>query len=487
MKHSTIACLLFVYFLSACTPTDNGLYASYESGEVALGGDTYTEVEENPFVEVNEEPISTFSIDADGASYANVRRFLMQDGEIPPKGAIRTEELINYFELDYPNDNLATPISLNGEVSSCPWNPDNKLVRIGIKGRDIAEQDLLPSNFVFLIDVSGSMSSEDKLGYLKTGFNRLVDELNTDDRIAIVTYAGSAGVLLPATSGSEKQKIKNAINGLSSGGSTAGAQGIITAYEIAQQNFIEGGNNRVIIGTDGDFNVGISDRDELVTLIEEKREFGIFLTVLGVGRGNLNDAALEQIANNGNGTYEYIDKAEQIEKVFIHDFKKFFTIAKDVKVQVIFNPENVKAYRLIGYENRILATEDFEDDSKDAGEIGANQNVTALYEIIPTENENFRNTPSFTIDFRFKEPNSAISQALELQIFDTGQSFEEASNFQRFTTSIASFSMLLGESEYKGTSTYSAILGWLEQVNLSDPQGYKEELKTLVNQAQSLE
>ena len=284
----------------------------------------------------------------------------------------------------------------------------------------------------------------------------------------------------------EKEKIKNAIDKLGAGGSTAGAQGIITAYEIAQQQFIENGNNRIVIGTDGDFNVGPSSQEELVKLIEEKRDLGIYITVLGVGRGNLNDAALEQIANNGNGTYEYIDNIEQLKKVFIYDYNKFYTVAKDVKIQVEFNPINVEAYRLIGYENRVLENEDFEDDKKDAGEIGSNQNITALYEIVPKGNANNQNETTFTIDFRYKNPDSDTSIPLELEIFDQGKTFNQASDFMKFTSSVASFSMLLSESEYLGTSSYDTILEWLNTSNLNDEHGFKAEFKELVKTAKTI-
>lgn len=448
--------------------------------DIPESGDQYAEYEENPFLQVLDFPTSTFSIDADGASYSNVRRFILDDNQIPPKGAIRTEELINYFQLDYEYINTDHPISLNGEVSRCPWNEANKLIRIGIKGEPISDSKLPPSNFVFLIDVSGSMASEDKLDLLKNGFKYLVDELTEKDRIAIVTYAGSAGLLLESTSGIEKQKIKNAIDKLGAGGSTAGAEGIITAYDIAFKNLIDGGNNRIILGTDGDFNVGVSDKDELVELIEEKRELGIFLTVLGVGRGNLNDASLEQIANNGNGTYEYIDNIEQLKKVFIYEKSKFITVAKDVKVQVEFSPDIVEAYRLIGYENRLLNEEDFEDDKKDAGEIGANQNVTAVYEIVPKSNSNLRLSPTFSIDFKYKQPDAAISDNMKLNIFDEGNSFADATDNMRFVSCIIAYSMLISESQYKGTSNYDQILLWLNDVELNDPYGFKEEFKTVV-------
>jgi len=486
MKKIIFFLVLPLFFIGCSSYENDNLYSpNYAEYSENVTGDNYNEIVENPFINVADESTSTFSIDADGASYANVRRFLQQDNQLPIKDAIRTEELINYFDLSYAYNETQHPIDLNGEVSECPWNEGNKLLRIGIKGEPIVGE-LPPSNFVFLIDVSGSMSSDDKLGLLKEGFNLFVDQMDIQDRVAIVTYAGSAGVVLESTSGAEKQKIRDAINGLDSGGSTAGAQGIITAYEIAQANQIVDGNNRIIIGTDGDFNVGPSSQEDLVALIEEKRELGVFITVLGLGRGNLNDAALEQIANNGNGTYEYIDNVKQLQKVFIYDYSKFYTVAKDVKVQVEFNPENVESYRLIGYENRVLANEDFEDDNEDAGEIGADQNITALYEIVPTGNVDYRNVPTFTIDFRYKEPDSDVSVPINLEIYDAGNTFAQSTDFMRFTSSVASFALLLRDSEYKGTSTYSDVLQWLDDTNLNDPNGFKQELKVLIQKAESL-
>jgi Ca-activated chloride channel family protein len=489
LKFLSLFLIPFTFFVSSCEYNEDGTYANggYYYDSPAAAGDVYAEIEENPFIDVAEQAISTFSIDADGASYANVRRFIQQENQKPPKGAIRTEELFNYFDLDYEHTNTGvSPISLNGEVSTCPWNTENKLVRIGIKGENIPKNQLAPSNYVFLIDVSGSMGSSDKLELLKRGFILLADELNPNDRVAIVTYAGSAGLLLESTAGSDKQKIKSAINSLGSGGGTAGAQGIITAYQIAEENKIKNGNNRVILGTDGDFNIGVSNHDELISLIEEKRELGVFLTVLGVGRGNLNDATLEQIANKGNGTYEYIDNVEQLKKVFIYDYSKFYTVAKDVKVQVEFNAQNVASYRLIGYENRLLNTEDFDDDSKDAGEIGANQNITALYEIVPTSNANSENEPTFNIDFRYKKPNAASSTPLTLEIFDEGNSFTQSSDYMKFVSSIAAFSMLISDSQYKGTSSYDAVLNWLNTSNLRDEHGFKREFVELVKKTKTL-
>lgn len=443
------------------------------------GGDRFNDFEENQFVNVADQPVSTFSIDADGASYAYVRRMINTDNDVP-KAAVRTEELINYFPLNYDQPSGGAPIAVNGEVADCPWAEGHKLIRIGLQGKTIP--NLPPSNIVLLIDVSGSMSSDDKLELLKEGFEILVDQFDAQDRIAIVTYAGSAGVVLESTPGDEKTKIKKAINKLGSGGSTAGAEGIITAYEIAQENFIPGGNNRIIIGTDGDFNVGPSSQEELVSLIEEKRELGIFLTVLGVGSGNLNDGMLEQIADNGNGTYEYIDNLEQAKKVFVYDFGKLYTVAKDVKVQVVFNPDIVSQYRLIGYENRLLTEEEFETDSTDAGEIGAGQNITALYEIIPT-NSGLDNVPTFTIDFKYKEPDSDVSIPLQLDIFDEGKSFSEASEHLRFTSSVAAFGMLLRQSAYSGTASYEKVIGWANGSMSYDPNGFREEFVELVGKA----
>ena len=474
-----IVAIFIIAFIWGCENdlNDPGIYEAWQDEN---SGDHYNKLGENPFVKVSDQPISTFSVDADGASYANMRRFIQQDRQLPPQAAVRTEEFINYFDLDYPYTDTSHPISLNGEVSQCPWNTSNKLIRIGIKGKPVAQEDLPPSNFVFLIDVSGSMSDEDKLELLKGGFKSFVDQLDETDRVAIVTYAGAAGVILESTPGNEKALIKQAIDQLGAGGSTAGAEGIVTAYDIAQNNFIEGGNNRIIIGTDGDFNVGPTSQDELGALIEEKRESGIFLTVLGVGRGNLNDGTVEQIANNGNGTYEYIDNIEQLRKVFLYEASKFITVAKDVKVQVAFNSANVESYRLIGYENRILNKEDFEDDEKDAGEIGADQNITALYEIVPKENIAFRRVPTFTVDFRYKNPDADSSIPISLEIFDEGKSFTESTDFMRFTAGVASFAMLITDSEYKGSSDYDQVLGWVNSTNLADDHNFKSEFKQLI-------
>ncbi len=492
MKYLQILSCTFLLLLLSC---ENGSHHSYLENnlenlttgpEEPSPGDQYAKTEESPFINVADAPLSTFSIDADGASYANLRRYIWQDERLPPKDAVRTEELINYFELDYPFEEEEHSIAVHGEVSTCPWNEENRLLRIGIMGKDIPDAELPPANFVFLIDVSGSMNSRDKLGVLKRGFTVMVEQMRPSDRVAIVTYAGSAAVALASTPGDQKTRIKAAIKRLGAGGGTAGAAGIITAYEIAKSHFVEGGNNRVIIGTDGDFNVGVSNRAQLVELVEEKRDEGIFLTVLGVGRGNLNDAVLEQLANKGNGSYEYIDNLRQLKRVFVEERNKFYTIAQDVKLQLAFDPQRVRAYRLIGYENRELADHDFNDDRKDAGEIGIRQSITALYELIPNEQFIDRTLPIATIDVRYKEPMSYTSVPIATQIMDTGQDFVRSSDFMRFTASVAAFSMLVRDSKYKGTSSYREIYAWLKDVELADRQGFKKEFRQLVKRAHRL-
>lgn len=343
----------------------------------------YEGINENIFHGALKNPLSTFSIDVDAASYSNMRRFL-NNGALPPKDAVRIEEMVNYFNYDYSQPDNKDPFSINTEISVAPWNQKHKLVHIGLQGRKIATENLPPSNLVFLIDVSGSMNSANRLPLLKSAFKMLVNELRPQDNVAIVVYAGAAGVVLPSTAGNDKETILNALNQLTAGGSTAGGAGIKLAYEIAQQNFKKGGNNRVILATDGDFNVGVSSNAEMERLIEEKREGGVFLTVLGFGMGNYKDSKMETIADKGNGNYAYIDNILEAKKVFVNEFGgTLFTIAKDVKIQVELNPAKVKAYRLIGYENRALRNEDFNNDKKDAGELGAGHTVTALYEIIP--------------------------------------------------------------------------------------------------------
>ncbi|MEZ0541113.1 vWA domain-containing protein [Fibrella arboris] len=484
--------------LGGCTKSLDGagpyLTTSFsaDGGFGATSTERYNPITENPFVEVSKEAISTFSIDADGGSYANIRRFLTA-GQLPLVDAIRTEELINYFPFQYADPTNGEPIAVNGEVSGCPWDETHKLIRVGLKGKSTAMADLPPSNIVLLIDVSGSMSDANKLPLLKQALPTFVDNLRAQDKLSIVTYAGQAGVPLEATSGADKGKIKSAIAQLGAGGSTAGAQGINRAYEIAEQNFVQGGNNRVVLMTDGDFNVGVTSQTALVGLIESKRDKGIFLTTVGVGTGNLNEGMMEQVANKGNGNFEYIDNLKQAQKVFVDEFSKFYTVAQDVKIQVTFNPDHVKAYRLIGYENRILKSDDFVDDKKDAGEINAGQTITALYELIPAAltgtpgQIDSKSIPTFTINFRYKKPTAATSQALSLQIFDLDNNFSYASENMRFAASVAAYGLLLRKSAYKGNASFDKVRTWATASMAYDPYGYRTEFLQLLNKASQLQ
>ena len=467
--------------------TDNSLAfesdssSSNVSNEQTENTEEYNEIIENPFISTKKEATSTFSVDADGGSYSNVRRFL-NDGQNPPANAVRTEELINYFNYDYDEPTGSDPISLEGEVSACPWNTSHRLMRVGIKGKGIERQNFPTSNLVFLVDISGSMQADNKLPLLKEGMLLLVDQMRDEDKMAIVTYASDPGIALEATAGSDKSKIRKAIYKLASGGSTNGEGGIKKAYEIAESNFIEGGNNRIILASDGDFNVGISSQEELVKLIEKEREKGIFLTTIGLGTGNYKDGRMEQLANNGNGTYEYIDDIEQAEKVFINEYNKLITVAKDVKVQVEFNPAHVSEYRLIGYENRVLANEDFDDDTKDAGEIGADQSITAIYELVVVNNS-FKSINAFSVDFRYKLPDEEISQLINLAVNDDGNTFDQASEDHQFAAAVASFGLSLRDSEYKGDTSYDKIKEWAERSNIYDPFDYKADFIKLIDKA----
>ena len=456
-----------------------GSSISNDSGSTG-GGETYGEYEENDFIKTEDEPQSTFSIDADGGSYSNIRDQINSGLEVE-RYSVRTEELINYFQYDYEDNSGYHPITLNGEIAQSPWS-DNKLLRIGIKGKEIDFEDLPPSNLVLLIDVSGSMNMDNKLELLQPAFKMLIDHLRDEDRVAIVTYASNPRVVLESTSCSDKATIKNAIDQLTSSGGTNGSGGIVKAYEIAEEYFVESGNNRIIIASDGDFNIGITDHESLIDLIEEKREDGIFLTTIGVGRGNYNDANMEQIANHGNGTYEYIDDLRQAEKVFVEEYSKFYTVAKDVKVQVNFNPRLVEEYRLIGYENRVLENEDFEDDTKDAGEIGAGQTITAIYEFKPANiGIHPLSEETFNIDFRYKFPREDQSILMHLSVVDRVIDFDKSSKDMQFACSMAALGMHLFDSKYKGDITINKIKDWVDDADSYDPNDYKEDLKKLLD------
>ncbi len=467
-------------------------------------GERYAAIEENPFLEASRAPLSTFSVDVDTAAYANVRRFV-KDGKLPPKDAVRIEEMINYFDYDYPQPIGDVPFSVNTEVASAPWDPSHKLLLIGLQGKKMQLENAPPANLVFLIDVSGSMSDQNKLPLLKQGLRTLVDQLSPRDRVAIVVYAGASGLTLPSTSAARRGEIVAALNNLEAGGSTNGSGGIKLAYMIAEENFIKDGINRVILATDGDFNVGMTSDPELVSLIEAKRKSGVSLSVLGFGRGNLNDSMMEKLADKGNGNYAYIDTAEEARKALGTQVSgTLFTIAKDVKIQVEFNPAKVAGYRLIGYENRLLANRDFEDDSKDAGEIGAGHSVTALYEIVPAggkvdnsgigELKYGRVEPSetqfanelLTVKLRYKEPNGSASRLLTVGQLDNSKEFTEAGENLRFAAAVAGFGMVLRDSRYKGTANFSNVWQIANAARGTDLNSYRSEFLDLVRRADVL-
>ncbi|MEO8074341.1 MAG: VWA domain-containing protein [Acidobacteriota bacterium] len=475
---------------------DDGYYNEDETAS-----EKYAEIAENPFLETSRAPLSTFSIDVDTASYANVRRYL-NDGMLPPKDAVRIEELVNYFEYDYPQPIGNVPFSVTTEVATAPWNAKHKIVSIGLQGKKVSLDDVPPSNLVFLLDVSGSMNDARKLPLLKDALRILVNQLTAKDRVAIVVYAGSSGLVLPSTN--NRNDILNALNNLNAGGSTNGGEGIQLAYNVAQQNFIKNGNNRVILATDGDFNVGLSGDDELVRLIEQKRQSGISLSVLGFGTGNTNDSMMEKLADKGNGNYAYIDsQAEALKSLGSQVAGTLFTIAKDVKIQVEFNPAKVAGYRLIGYENRLLANKDFNDDKKDAGEIGAGHSVTALYEIVPAgqavENDGIelkygRVQPSessfsdelLTVKLRYKEPNETESKLLTQGLLDRGNSIENASDNLKFASAVAEFGMIMRDSHYKGNANFGNVSNLAENSLGSDLKNYRRDFLTLVGKARRL-
>jgi Ca-activated chloride channel homolog len=460
---------------------------------------------ENPFQRPGNAPLSTFSIDVDTAAYSFMRRSI-NAGQLPPKDAVRIEELINYFPYNYPQPQGDQPFSITTEVAAAPWNSRHKLVQIGLKGKQL--QTLQPSNLVFLVDVSGSMGSEDKLPLVQKSLRLLVNQLTAQDRVTLVVYAGNAGLVLPPTAGNEKAKILAAIDRLEAGGSTAGGAGIELAYKMAQESFLPNGNNRVILATDGDFNVGVSSDAELDRLIEQKREKGVFLTVLGFGTGNYKDSRMEQLADKGNGNYAYIDTLLEAQKVLVNDLRgTLFTIAKDVKIQVEFNPAKVQAYRLIGYENRLLKDQDFNDDKKDAGEIGAGHSVTALYEVIPVgvpidvrlpsvdplKYQRPTGTTAVTnseelmqVKLRYKAPRSSTSQLISHTILDRATPTAEASPNLKFSSAVAMFGMVLRQSEFKGQSSLEAVLQLASQAKGDDREGYRAEFLRLVQLAQPL-
>lgn len=502
--------------------------------------ESYSGIDESGYRDPLREPYSTFSIDVDNASYSNVRRFINLGQEVP-KDAVRIEEMINYFKYDYPKATGEHPFSVYTEAGICPWNTNHYLLHIGLRGKDIDKSELPPSNLVFLIDVSGSMNYPNKLPLLKSAFGLLVSELRAQDRVAIVVYAGAAGVVLESTPGNDKPAIMQALEKLQAGGSTAGGAGLMLAYKIAEKNFIKGGNNRIILATDGDFNVGVSDNASMEKLVEEKRGLGVYMTVLGFGMGNIKDDKMEIIANKGNGNYAYIDNIQEARRVLVQEFGgTLFTIAKDVKFQVEFNPAYVKAYRLVGYENRLLADRDFNDDTKDAGEMGAGHTVTALYEIVPAGSEEtglptvdplrYQGTgagasaggayrtageanysegigvgsaseirygneaagsdmrPSMkdvprelcNIKLRYKDPGALTSKLFSKTVGTDIKKAGETTDRYRFSAAVAAFGMILRDSKFRGTATLADVITLASGARGSDPDGYRAEFIRLV-------
>ncbi len=479
-----------VYYFANAT----GGYDALGSG--AYNTEEYNAIEESGFASVSKSPLSTFAADVDTASYANVRR-MINTGYSPeniPDGAVRTEEMVNYFSYSYNGPENGEPFGVNAVIAECPWNEEHLLLHLGLQTEEVDFSEAGDSNIVFLIDISGSMDTENKLPLLQQAFGLMVDELGQKDRVSIVTYAGGNAIVMDGVSGDNKQKIKDELNNLQAGGGTNGASAIEMAYRLAEKNYIENGNNRVILASDGDWNVGITSESELSDLIREKKESGIYLSVLGFGMGNYSDSRMETLADDGNGNYAYIDSLSEAKKVLVEELgANMVTVADDVKLQIEFNPVYVSEYRLIGYDNRRLNTEDFEDDTKDAGEVGAGHSVTVLYELVPAGEETetsdlkyqtagltedaLNSNEWLTLAIRYKDPGEADSRLLEYPI-GADRLTDGSGNDFRFAAAVAEFSMLLKNSEYKGDASYDHVLETLNDIQLNDE--YREEFKELV-------
>ncbi len=489
---------------SVARKADSG-WGPATAGDDGLGGEEYATIAENSFVAVADDPRSTFSIDVDTASYSNMRRFV-QDQQLPPADAVRIEEMVNYFDYDYAAPTGSVPFSMTHEVSRCPWNDDAMLVHVGLQGQRLDDRDIPARNLVFLLDVSGSMNSADKLPLVKRGLGLVADNLRKQDRVSIVVYAGASGLVLEPTA--DKAEIRAALDRLESGGSTNGGAGIELAYRLAEKTFIKGGINRVILATDGDFNVGSTSQSELVKMIETKREGGVFLSVLGFGSGNIKDATMEMLADKGNGNYAYIDSIAEARKVLVKEAgSTLVTIAKDVKIQVEFNPAEVASYRLIGYENRKLAHADFNDDTKDAGEIGAGHSVTALYEVVPTGSKTrapavdplkYQATAPvkshavasgelMTVKIRYKQPTGDRSELLSFAVTADDRTLDRTTDDFRFAAAVAEFGLLLRRSAHKGDASYDEVIAMARKSLGSDTGGHRAEFVRLVETAQRLD
>jgi Ca-activated chloride channel family protein len=477
---------------------------------------TYDHVSENPFLQAVSNPLSTFSIDVDTASYSNVRRFI-DSGSLPPKDAVRVEEMINYFSYDYHEPEGDKPFSIDLDATACPWDASHRLLRIGLKGREVATENRPASNLVFLLDVSGSMTPAERLPLVKQAMRLLVEKLTEKDRVAIVIYAGGSGLALPSTNGDRKETILRALEELKAGGSTNGAEGIELAYKVAADNFIKGGVNRVILATDGDFNIGVTNQGDLIRLLEDKAKSGVFLSVLGVGTDNLKDSTMQKLADKGNGNYAYLDSLDEARKVLVQQVNgTLMTIAKDVKIQVEFNPARVASYRLIGYEKRMLRKEDFNNDKVDAGEIGAGHTVTALYEIVPAgagaadpsasippvdplkyqapnsapaavaQSDAKASQEMVTVKLRYKKPEGDRSELIERSFVDNGSRFENAAPDLKFAAAVAEFGMILRDSQYKGKGTIGAVIEWAQEGKGRDAAGYRAGFIELARKTQAL-
>lgn len=485
----------------------NSQIYGYNAPAPIQNDESYKGITENTFTNATSTPLSTFSVDVDAASYSNVRRFI-NSGQLPPADAVRVEEMINYFNYNLAGPTDGGPVAIHTELSSAPWNTKHRLLRIGLKAKTIPTKNLPASNLVFLIDVSGSMNEANKLPLVQSSLKMLVDQLRPQDKVSLVVYAGAAGVVLPSTAGDKKETIKNAIDNLSAGGSTAGGAGIKLAYDIAAQNLMKGGNNRIILATDGDFNVGASSDDDMEKLIEKKRESGIFLSVLGYGMGNYKDSKMETLADKGNGNYAYIDNITEARKTLVSEFGgTLFTVAKDVKLQIEFNPAKVQAYRLLGYENRILNKEDFNDDKKDAGDMGSGHTVTAFYEIVPAGIKDdymvsvdplkyqkvkqaapatTGSEEMMTIKFRYKEPVSSVSKLSQAVIYDKPVDFTATSVDFKFASAVAEVGMLLRDSKFKQKASYAHAIATARAGKGVDNEGYRAEFIRLAESAKLL-
>jgi Ca-activated chloride channel family protein len=512
----SVCCLTAVYFAVSCSVAETGDDATSpppsESDIVTPDynvpdGESYPEFEENDFLSPYEHPLSTFSIDVDAASWTNVRR-MINGGALPPAEAVRIEEMINYFSYEYPQPDGADPVRISTETGDCPWNSQNRLVKIGLKAREIPTENLPLSNFVFLIDVSGSMYGSGRLGLVKSSLRLLLDNLRDEDRVAIVVYAGAAGEALPSTPAKDRQKIADVLYSLTAGGSTAGGEGIKLAYKIAKENYISGGNNRVILCTDGDFNVGVSTVKDLEKLIAEQRKTGIYLSILGYGMGNYKDDKMQALAQAGNGNHAYIDNLQEANRVLVNEFgATMYAVAKDVKLQIEFNPEKVQAYRLIGYETRLLNSEDFNDDAVDAGEMGAGHTVTAFYEIVPpgvnssvyspenADPSKYRKPQDSEIDIlnspallhvklRYKPTDSDVSNRIEQFVTDDGTDL--VSPDFRFASSVAMMGLLLRDSKYRAEATYDKVTEQAKRGLSNDEPGYRREFIRIAETAGGL-